>query len=167
MGVKPEALCTLARMKALGHGRGAPFALGFRVKSGRTDHAVAQSAATPVAPVPLARIVVALSDPNVKGTRQPFHASSCRAETSQKCTAGDDRRALRASIDPRAPERRAARRRAMLRRGPRGWQRDRSGHGRQPARPRARQRGTAVSHGCRGGVAPARHRLRRRRRTWR
>lgn len=46
-------------------------ALGFRVKSG---FAVAVALAGPsTAPVPLGRFVVALSDPRVEETRQPFH----------------------------------------------------------------------------------------------
>ncbi len=47
------------------------FALGFRVKSG---FAIAVALAGPAAsPAALARAVVALSDPKVPGTKQPFH----------------------------------------------------------------------------------------------
>ena len=46
--------------------------LGFRVKSG---HAIAIALGGPAAsPIPLARAIVELSDPNVAATRQPFHA---------------------------------------------------------------------------------------------
>jgi hypothetical protein len=47
------------------------FALGFRVKSG---HAIAVALTGPAAsPTPLARGVVALSDPTIEKTKQPFH----------------------------------------------------------------------------------------------
>ena len=47
------------------------FALGFRVKSG---YAIAVALAGPAAsPAPLARLVVALSDPAIEKTKQPFH----------------------------------------------------------------------------------------------
>lgn len=47
------------------------YALGFRVKSGRAV-AVALGG-PPASPVGLARVVVALSDPDVEQTRQPYH----------------------------------------------------------------------------------------------
>src|SRR5207245_8781951 len=48
------------------------YALGFRVKSG---HAIAVALAGPRAtPAPLVRTIVALSDPRVRGTTQPYHA---------------------------------------------------------------------------------------------
>jgi hypothetical protein len=48
------------------------YALGFRVKSG---HAVAVAlTGSPAAPAPLLQAVVALSDPKIEGTRQPYHA---------------------------------------------------------------------------------------------
>jgi hypothetical protein len=47
------------------------YALGFRVKSG---YAIAVALAGPAAsPSALARVVVALSDPKVRGTKQPYH----------------------------------------------------------------------------------------------
>ena len=57
------------------------FALGFRVKSG---FAIAVALAAPAAaPTPLARVVVALSDPKVKGTKQPFHDGFGTAQDDQ------------------------------------------------------------------------------------
>ena len=57
------------------------FALGFRVKSG---YAIAVALAVPAAaPTPLARVVVALSDPKVKGTKQPFHDGFGTAQEDQ------------------------------------------------------------------------------------
>jgi len=57
------------------------FALGFRVKSG---FAIAVALAAPAAaPAPLARVVVALSDPKVKGTKQPFHDGFGTAQEDQ------------------------------------------------------------------------------------
>src|SRR5438445_13474336 len=50
----------------------APYALGFRVKSGRAI-AIAL-AGEPRSPTPLARAIVALSDPAVEATTQPYHA---------------------------------------------------------------------------------------------
>ena len=50
----------------------AAYALGFRVKSG---HAIAVALRGPVqSPVPLARVSVALSDPSIQATKQPYHA---------------------------------------------------------------------------------------------
>jgi hypothetical protein len=58
-----------------------PFALGFRVKSG---YAIAVALAAPsAAPMPLARGIVALSDPKVKGTKQPFHDGFGTAQEDQ------------------------------------------------------------------------------------
>jgi hypothetical protein len=58
-----------------------PFALGFRVKSG---YAIAVALAGPAAsPAPLARFVVALSDPTIEGTKQPFHHGFGTAQEDQ------------------------------------------------------------------------------------
>jgi hypothetical protein len=58
-----------------------PFALGFRVKSG---YAIAVALAGPAAsPAPLARITVALSDPQIEETKQPFHAGFGAARQDQ------------------------------------------------------------------------------------
>lgn len=55
--------------------------LGFRVKSG---HAIAVAlAGTAPAPIPLARVVVELSDPHVNATKQPFHAGFGTAQEDQ------------------------------------------------------------------------------------
>jgi hypothetical protein len=54
-------------------GRNAPVALGFRVKSGRAI-AVAMSGSTAAPAVVLCR-EVALGDPRVAATRQPYHAA--------------------------------------------------------------------------------------------
>jgi hypothetical protein len=58
-----------------------PFALGFRVKSG---YAITVALAGPAAsPAPLARIVVALSDPKIAKTKQPFHHGFGAAQADQ------------------------------------------------------------------------------------
>jgi hypothetical protein len=76
------------------------FALGFRVKSG---YAIAVALAGPSeSPAPLARVVVALSDPKVKGTKQPFHDGFGTAQEDQTTIArlvGIIERCARESVD--------------------------------------------------------------------
>jgi len=61
------------------------FALGFRVKSG---YALAVALAGPAAsPTALARITVALSDPKIEGTKQPFHDGFGTAQEDQAAIA--------------------------------------------------------------------------------
>jgi len=57
----------------------ATYALGFRVKSG---HAIAVALAGDVtSPAPLARAVIALSDPAIDATKQPYHAGFGEEQT--------------------------------------------------------------------------------------
>ena len=76
------------------------YTWGFRVKSG---HAIGVALAGPAAsPAPLARVVVALSDPAVGGTKQPFHDGFGTAQENQAeiaCLVQIVERCARRSID--------------------------------------------------------------------